>query len=156
MLAWTILNAGETPVEAGDIECPYGKMFVDDDGIRVYLNGENGVFTGCLPWKMAPQGLAMLRIASDYEAWEEGEYSTEILNTINEKLEAIGVDRDDIEHFIGECIYSIQTTDSLLGAITSSWHLSERCPWASLHNELERVRSMSYEDLVQYTELALG
>lgn len=155
MLAWTTLNMGNTPIEDGDIECPHGKMFVDSDGIKVYLKGRE-VFSACLPWKMAPQGLAMLRIASDWDAWKEATLPSEVLALINQKLIDIGVNWDDIEDFIGDLISPAEASDSLIGAVMGSWHLSERCPWASLHNELERVRLMSSEDLIQYTELALG
>jgi len=150
MIAFTVLSKSKA-----DAECPRGKMFVGSDGVKFVLEGSNGVFSGCVPWDLAPKCLAMLRVAS------EDEHTFEMHSMVNKKIESAGVDFDDVEHFVGAYGFEDMLvgrdcdSSSLLGSIASSWHLIERCPRASLHNELERVRQMSKDDLIEYAELVL-
>lgn len=149
MIAFSVLSkkiSGE-----GDIDCPCGEMFVDENGIKILVKGEERVLAQALPWDQAPKALAALRVMS-----EDG-HEVELYEMIESKIKELGATWDDVEHFLGLGSANDPAGEgSLLGSIEDSWHLSMRCPWASLHNELERVRGMSKDDVARYTERALG
>ena len=126
---------------------PGGRLFVDEEGVTIFLKGPLQEFSGCLPWRYVPQGIAILRMVSDPDCPPDGYDSYE---RIEDKARSVGINPDDIEYFLG------WDGTAVLKAVESVGNLSDWCPFASLANEIQRVRTMKSEDLRRYTEPILG
>lgn len=106
-------------------------------GIVVRLGGSMARFSGRYPWQIVPRGAALLRILYDGEpaVW---------FDRLIERLETIGVTRDEVGRVLGVDSREVGTVLNLLPNMTS------RCPMAEIDREACHVLAMDRSELEQY------